>query len=308
MLAWMNREAYEETLRTRRAVVFQPQPQSPVAQGRGERPLSGSARGPRRLRRRYDPAQGASNRRRRLSRGLRQLLFPPRRGRGRPGRSPRKCSIPKECTENESSDPETRHSGGQFARGDGGLVSQSRVQDHLRQPQLLPRHRRSGDSVYANPRSGDAALRRGRLARLRPDRLRLDSGERRQGQGSGGTDFQQGEPPAGALGAGGAERFADPRREGPARQTHRHGGRQPDAALVGRARRDGPRRIQLGSHRGQAAPLGRRHRRSDGDRQLAASQQSPHRRGVAAKHDALHRQRARPTPIRGNARKWTTSC
>ena len=50
----------------------------------------------------------------------------------------------------------------------------------------------------------------GRLARLRPDRLRLDPGERRQGGRAGRAGLQQGEPPAGALGAGGAERLADP--------------------------------------------------------------------------------------------------
>ena len=44
MLAWMNREAFEETVRTGRACLFQPQPQSALAQGRGERQRAGGRR------------------------------------------------------------------------------------------------------------------------------------------------------------------------------------------------------------------------------------------------------------------------
>ena len=41
--------------------------------------------------------------------------------------------------------------------------------------------------------------------------LRLDPGERRQGDRAGRAGLQQGQPPAGAVGAGRAERFAGPR-------------------------------------------------------------------------------------------------
>ena len=71
---------------------------------------------------------------------------------------------------------------------------------------------------------------------------------------------------------------------------------------------DGPGRVQLGRHRGQAAAAGRRHRRGHRDRQLAAGQQPAHRRRAAAEHDAVHRQRRRPTPTRGRSRRWTTWC
>ena len=71
---------------------------------------------------------------------------------------------------------------------------------------------------------------------------------------------------------------------------------------------DGPRRIQLGRHRGQAAAPGRRHRRGDRDRQLAAGQQPPHRRRTAAKHARASSPTTRPTPIPGSSRRSTTWC
>ena len=43
MLAWMNREAYEETAAHRPGRLLQPQPQQALAQGRGERPRPGGA-------------------------------------------------------------------------------------------------------------------------------------------------------------------------------------------------------------------------------------------------------------------------
>ena len=110
---------------------------------------------------------------------------------------------------------------------------------------------------------------------------------------SGRAGLQQGQPAAGALGAGGAQRFADP----DASRTCKASASPPRSSNLTRrwlAQHgvDGPRRVQLGRHRGQAAAPGRRHRRGDRDRQLAAGQQPAHRRRAAAKHDALHRQRA----------------
>ncbi len=45
MLAWMNAEAFEETLRTAQGRLLQPIPGQTVAQGRRERQCPGSARG-----------------------------------------------------------------------------------------------------------------------------------------------------------------------------------------------------------------------------------------------------------------------
>src|SRR5262249_36763032 len=61
--------------------------------------------------------------------------------------------------------------------------------------------------------------------------------------------------------------------------------------LAGQPRGDGPRRVQLGRHGGQAAAPRRRHRRGDGDRLVAEGQQPPHRLRHPPEHDALHRQR-----------------
>ena len=76
--------------------------------------------------------------------------------------------------------------------------------------------------------------------------------------------------------------------------------------LAGDARRDGPGRVQLGRDRGEAAAAGRRHRRGDRDRQLAAGEQPAHRLRPAAEHDAVHRQPGGRTPTRGSSRRWTT--
>ena len=93
--------------------------------------------------------------------------------------------------------------------------------------------------------------------------------------------------PLGALRAG---EFADPERQGPARQADRHGSRRPDDPLPAAARRDGQGRVQLGRHRGQAAQAGRRDCRGHRDRQFAAGQQPADRRRSAAEHHPLHRQ------------------
>ena len=61
--------------------------------------------------------------------------------------------------------------------------------------------------------------------------------------------------------------------------------------LVGRPWRHCSCRIQLGSHRGQAAALRRRHRGCHRDRQFAQGQQPAHRRRTAPEHDPFHRQR-----------------
>ena len=109
--------------------------------------------------------------------------------------------------------------------GDRGTVPQGRLQDHVPAPQLLPRDRRPRDPLHAHPRAGDGPLRPRRLARLRADRLRLGRRERRDrgGDRTGRTGLQQGQPPAGAVGARGAERLARSR----SRRTSRGSGSPP---------------------------------------------------------------------------------
>src|SRR5262249_33028953 len=91
------------------------------------------------------------------------------------------CSIPNRVSRNERTDSEAGHSRGQPPGSHRRPIPQGRLQDHLRQPELLPGYRRSRDPLHLDPRPGDASLRPGWLARLRPDRLRLDPGKRRQG-------------------------------------------------------------------------------------------------------------------------------
>ena len=56
-LAWMNREALERTVETRRSALLVALAQEAVAQGRRVRPCAESARDPARLRRGRDPAR-----------------------------------------------------------------------------------------------------------------------------------------------------------------------------------------------------------------------------------------------------------
>ena len=81
MLAWMNREAYEETVRTGRAVYFSRSRSKLWRKGEESGNVQEVRERLRRLRRRHDPAQGPSDRRGRLPRGLPELLLPPGRGR-----------------------------------------------------------------------------------------------------------------------------------------------------------------------------------------------------------------------------------
>ena len=90
------------------------------------------------------------------------------------------------------------------------------------------------------------------------------------------------------------EGLAVPHREGSGRQDHRHRAGRHHQALPGSARREGQGGIQLGRHRSEAAGAGRRHRRGDRDRLLAARQQAQdHRHGAGIEH-AVDRQQGSP--------------
>src|SRR5438445_9255836 len=58
------------------------------------------------------------------------------------------------------------------------VCSSDLLQYHDQQPVVFSRHRRPGDRMHADPRSGDGALRRGWHPRRRPDRPRLGGRER----------------------------------------------------------------------------------------------------------------------------------
>ena len=293
MLAWMNREAYEETCAPAGPVYF--------SRSRGRLWRKGEESGNVQEVRevfidcdadtillKVHQIGGAA-----CHEGYQSCFFRQRRGRRAAGRRRARLRSQAGLQEMNEPDPQTRHPGRQPAGGDRRAVPQGRLQDHLRQPQLLSRpstiRKSTARSIRAQemPRYvQDGSLDCGLTGYdwiLENDAKVVEAGR---------AGLQQGQQAAGALGAGRAQRLADPERQGPARQAHRHRGRQPDAALAGPARRRGPRRVQLGRHRGQAAAPGRRHRRGDRDRQLAAGQQPAHRRRAAAKHDALHRQRA----------------
>ena len=91
------------------------------------------------------------------------------------------------------------------------------------------------------------------------------------------------------------------------RQDHRHRTGRHHQALPRVARRHGQGGIQLGRHRSEAAGAGRRHRRSDRDRLLAARQQAEDHRHRARIQHAAHRQQAVLGRTRGSAASSKTS-
>ena len=104
------------------------------------------------------------------------------------------------------------------------------------------------------------------------------------------SGLRQAELRQSALGAGRAGGVALPEREGSGRQDHRHRARADDQAVSGVARRHGEGRVQLGRDGSEAAGAGRRHRRGDRDRLVAARQQAADYRNGAGIEHAVDRQ------------------
>ena len=109
----------------------------------------------------------------------------------------------------------------QPARRDAGAAGAGRVAGVCESAIVFRRHQRSGNRVHADSGAGDGALRGARRARCRPDRLRLGHGERVGSRHRGRPDLRQAEPWQGALGAGGAGRFASAASRGLARRNDR---------------------------------------------------------------------------------------
>ncbi len=138
MMAWMNREAYEETVRTGRACYFSRSRNRLWRKGEE----SGNVQEVRAIfvdcDADTDPAQGEPDRRRRLPHGHKSCFFTAawtatKLDRGRHARL-RSAS---RCIRNDDRSSETRHPGRQPAGSHRRSVPQGRLQDHLRQPQLL---------------------------------------------------------------------------------------------------------------------------------------------------------------------------
>ena len=183
MLAWMNREAFEETLRTGRAVYFSRSRNKLWRKGEE----SGNVQEVREvfidcdadtILLKVNQIGGAA-----CHEGYESCFF--RQSTADGSRSSASASsIPKTgVQEMTRADPQTRHPRRQPAGGDRRAVPQGRLQDHLRQPQLLPGHRRPGDPLHAHPRPGDgrATSQDGSLD-CGLTGLRLGPGERRQGR------------------------------------------------------------------------------------------------------------------------------
>ena len=195
-------------------------------------------------------------------------------------------------------DSRARHPERLAAGRDDPAVRARRIQ-HLREHAVLfPDHRRSRHRVHADPRAGDGALRRRRRARRRADRARL--GRRACGANGGQcrcrrarrSRLREAELRQSPLGAGRTGRLALPDAAGSRRRDHRHRAGPRDAGLLRAAAGQRQRRVLVGRDRGQAADAGRRDRRGDRDRIVAARQPPAHHRHRARVEHAADRQRA----------------
>ncbi len=130
--------------------------------------------------------------------------------------------ITEECPRNDRETTQTRTPLRQPPAGHDGAVPEGRVFHQPDIAELLPADRRSRDHLHAVARPGNRAVRGRRRARLRPDRPRLDRREWRRRDRARRAGPQQGQPPAGPLGAGRTDRLAHPIGEGPGREADRH--------------------------------------------------------------------------------------
>ena len=185
MLAWMNREAYDETLRTGRAVYFSRSRNKLWRKGEE----SGNVQEVREVYIDCDADTillkvhqigGAA-----CHEGYASCFFRKVEPDGLRRRRRATSSIPSRCIANERTRPSgsasrpaacRKRPASCFARPATRLTFASRS--------YYPTHRRSGNPLHADPGPGDGPLRAERLARLRPDRPRLDPGKRRQGRRS----------------------------------------------------------------------------------------------------------------------------
>ena len=123
---------------------------------------------------------------------------------------------------------EAGHSEGLAAGRDDPAVPARRLHAARRFAIVLSVDRRSRDRVHADSRAGNGALRRRRRARCRPDRPGLDRRTRDRPPRTDAArahlrpDLREAEFRQGALGAGGAGRFAVQDRRRSQRQAHRH--------------------------------------------------------------------------------------
>ena len=161
-----------------------------------------------------------------------------------------------------------------------------------------PGDRRSGDPVHADPRPGDGALRRGRRARLRPDRLRLDHGERRRGA----TRWPSWSSARSAAGrCAGCWRARTIRRSRRSRTCKASASPPRSSDLTTRwlAQHGVTAQVEFSWGATEVKPprAGRRHRRGDRDRQLAAGQQPADRRRSCCKARRGSSPTRQPTPI-----------
>ena len=192
---------------------------------------------------------------------------------------------------------------------DRGTVPQGRLQGHLRQPSATIRRSTTPRSTARSsaPRRCRATSRT--APRLRPDRLRLDFGKRRQGRRTRGAGLLEGQPPAGALGAGRARTI---RRSRSVKDLQ---GKRIATEVVNLTRR------WLAEHGVEAhvefswgATEVKPPKLADAIVEVTETgsslqgQQPADRRRTAAEHDPVHRQRKRPTPTPGSGGRWTTWC
>ena len=161
----------------------------------------------------------------------------------------------------------------QLAGTDALALRQGWLPDFGGQPLLQARRGRPRVAGAPAARPGDQPLRGGRFPRCRPDRPRLDRGERLGRAGALRPALQQGHRRADALGARRAQRLADPHGAGSSGQADRHGGGRPDPPLPGARGDHGPAGVFLGGHRGQGARPGGCHRGHHRDRLIPAREQ-----------------------------------
>ena len=192
MLAWMNREAYEETVRTRRACYF--------SRSRGRLWRKGEESGNvQEVREVYIDCDadtillkvhqlgGAA-----CHEGYRQLFLSPSGRRLALQVVGEQASlIPKGCTRNERQILNLGIPAGSLQEATGELFRKAGYKITFASRSYYPTIDDPEIQCTLDPRPGDASLRPGRLARLRTDRARLDHGERRQGGAACGTGLQQ---------------------------------------------------------------------------------------------------------------------